>query len=502
MLGRLRIGLQGNFLHTDGYNIIRPNQRGPIDLDSGSEHNTFNGRLEYAPAPNLSLFLRGSHYDESRNNGTRFRISSADRGTIVGGGTLRTADDSDWRLTIFSHLSAYDQKFSDAPAERTFETPTQLQEVPSRDVGGAFTWTRRFFADHLLTGGTDFRLIKGESRDAFFNDPGTAIDDRRLSKGEQTFVGFFVQDVYTPIPRLQTVLGVRLDHFRNFNGSLADTPTGLATTVTRFPSQEQTITSSRVSIRYEVLQGLAVRGAGYRAFRAPTLAELYRRSSVESLVLRENPRLAPEFLDGGEVGFDYTGLPGLSARLTGYWNTLRDPISNVTTARDPLTGVDTERTRVNLGRARVRGFEVDLEYRLTVQWSVTAGYLFSEARLLESPRDRTLERRRLAQVPEDSATLGLRYTNPALFNLLVQWRYEGKKFEDADNKDKLAEYDVLNLTLSRPIPPLAFLPVFGGGEVFFTIQNAFDRTYLVDRGGGIFKIGTPFLTQGGVRLQF
>lgn len=501
-VGPIRLGLYGNFLHTDGYNIIAPNQRGPLDQDSGSEHKAFSGRLEYAPTSNLSLFLRGSYYNEARNLGTPFRTSSTNRGFVAGRGTLRTADGSHWGLTIFSHLTTFNERFSGVSDDRTSETPTQLQEVPSTDVGGAFTWSRKFFTDHLLTAGTDFRLIEGESRDAFFDDTGTSIADRRISSGEQTFLGFFAQDLYTPIPQLQIALGVRLDYFRNFNGRATDTPAGMPTTVTRFPDQDRTAWSPRLSFRYQLREGLALRGAGYQAFRAPTLSELYRRSSIEGLVLRENPHLGPEFLEGGELGFDYTGLPGLNARLTGYWNNLRSPIANLTTARDPVTGEDTERTRANLGLARIRGIEADLEYRLTSQWTLTGSYLYSEALILDNPSDRDLEGKRLTQVPWHSATLGVRYTNPALFNLYVQWRYEGKKFEDADNMDKLAGYYVVDLTLSKPIPPLSFLPTFRGGEVFLAIQNLFDRQYDTDKGGGILKIGTPLQIQGGLRLEF
>jgi iron complex outermembrane receptor protein len=500
--GPVRLGLYGNFLHTDGYNIIAQNQRGPIDQNSGSEHKTFFGRLESAPTSNLSLFLRGSYYDESLNLGTPFRTSNTNRGFVAGGGVLRTADGSHWGLTIFSHLTTFNEHFSGVNDARTAETPTQLQEVPSTDVGGAFTWSRQFFTDHLLTAGTDFRLIQGESRDAFFDDTGTSIAERRISSGEQTFLGFFVQDLFTPIPRLQIALGVRLDYFRNFNGRVTDTIAGMPTTITPFPDKDHTAWSPRLSFRYQLLDGLALRGAGYQSFRAPTLAELYRQSSIEGLVLNPNPFLQPETLYGGELGFDYTGLPSLTARLTAYWNEIKNPIANVTTAMDPVTGVDTERTRANLGQARVRGIEADLEYRVTSQWSVLGSYLYSEALITDNPLDPGLVGDRLTQVPWHSATVGVRYTNPALFNLLVQWRYEGKKFEDADNHDKLAGYYVVDLTLSKPIPPLAFLPTFKGGQVFLAIQNLFDRSYDTDKGGGILKIGTPFFIQGGARLEF
>jgi hypothetical protein len=38
--------------------------------------------------------------------------------------------------------------------------------------------------------------------------------------------------------------------------------------------------------------------------------------------------------------------------------------------------------------------------------------------------------------------------------------------------------------------------------MFFGIQNLLDRDYIVDRGGGIFKTGTPFLVSGGLQVQF
>ena len=492
VVGPVRLGLQGNLLHTDGYNIIAPNQRGPIDQHSGSERKAFYGRLEYSAASNLSLFLRGTLYTQSLNAGTPFRISDTDRGFITGGGTLRSTDGSVWQLNVFSHLTTFNEQFSRINAARTSESVSQIQQVPSTDVGGSLTWAKRFFTDHLLTAGTDFRLIDGETRDTFLNSSGV-LTERRISKGQQDFFGFFVQDLYTPIPRLQIALGVRLDYFQNLDLSVTDTLTGQPTTVTKVLDRDHTAVSPKLSFRYELVDGLAVRGAGYQAFRAPTLAEQTRISSVESLIFLPNLDLRPEFLDGGELGFDYRGVPGLSARLTAYYNHLRDVITTVG---------EEVRTPVNLGLARIWGIEADVEYRLNSQWSLLGSYLYSNARIVDAPQDRDLEGKRLTQVPFNSGTIGVRYTNPALFNVFARVRLEGKKFEDADNMDKLAGYYVVDLTLSKPIPPLRFLPTFRGGEGFLAIQNLFDRQYDTDKGGGILKIGTPLQIQGGLRLEF
>ena len=34
------------------------------------------------------------------------------------------------------------------------------------------------------------------------------------------------------------------------------------------------------------------------------------------------------------------------------------------------------------------------------------------------------------------------------------------------------------------------------------MKNILDRDYIVDRGGDIFKLGTPLLAHGGMQLQF
>jgi outer membrane receptor protein involved in Fe transport len=102
----------------------------------------------------------------------------------------------------------------------------------------------------------------------------------------------------------------------------------------------RTATSPRLGIRYDPWKWLTFRAGLYEAYRAPTLAELCRQSSVESLVLLPNPNLGPEFLQGGDIGAEFRKVQGLTLGWTGYLDYLRNPISNVVTATNPVTGVD------------------------------------------------------------------------------------------------------------------------------------------------------------------
>lgn len=98
----------------------------------------------------------------------------------------------------------------------------------------------------------------------------------------------------------------------------------------------------------------------------------------------------------------------MSTHLIAYWNHLRRPITNAATARDSITGEDLERTRVNLGLARIRGIEASLEFHVTPSWNVLVDYLYSEASELDNHTDPDLEGKRLTQVPWFSGTVGLR----------------------------------------------------------------------------------------------
>ncbi len=504
--GPFRLGLEGDFFNTDGWNVVQSGFRGPIDQNASSIHELFAGRLEFDPGTGASSFLRGSYYNEDRNLGTPFRTAGASRGFVNGGGVLETAAGGLFHLSVYAHLSDYNQSFSIANAQRTAEIPSQLQSVPSTDVGGFLTWTRTFFRDHQLSVGGDFRVIDGQSQDRFFNSTGAFIIDNRVSSGKQNFFGMYVEDVYRPADNFETDLSVREDLFNSFDGQIMDAPTGGPASEVTFPAHLRTATSPRLGVRYDPVKWLTLRAGLYEAFRTPTLAELYRQSSVEDLVLLPNPNLTPEFLKGGEIGFQCRKWTGLTFGITGYWNVLNNPISNVVTATNPVTGADAERTRVNLGRAQIRGYQIDAEYSFASLSTVpaylapltfSASFLESEATLVYNPPDPTLEGKRLTLVPWQTINIGLRYSYPLIGDLAVQQQYWGKQYEDSDNHDEQGPYWVTNLTFSKTLKQLS-TKWLNDATVFAKVQNVFDHSYIVDLGGGIPKVGTPLLIQFGV----
>jgi outer membrane receptor protein involved in Fe transport len=494
---------EGNIFRTDGYKIVRLDQRGAVDINADSSHETFNGRLEYAPSPASSLFLAGSLFHEDRGNGTRLQNNSTEAGYVATGGRLRAPDWGNWEFMLFSHLQTFDSTFSRIFNSRNSEALTVDQEVPSAALGGSLQWTKQLLPQHLVTAGVDARRIQGESDEALFNFAGTTIVTQRDSGGVQNLFGLFAQDIITLSPRLQVTAALRFDYWRNSNAFRTDTTvaTGAVTSIA-FPTKTATNVSPKLAALYRMNDELSLRASFYEGFRAPTLNELFRQFRVQNVVTLANPNLGPERLTGGEIGADYVLGNRWLAKLTGFWNELEDPISNVTIPNvlpDCPAGT-TCRQRRNLGRTRSRGVEVELHYAPTTHWEFSASYLYNDSTVISFPADPSLVGKRIPQVPEHMYTLHARYLNPQIVNIAAQGRFVGSQFEDDLNSTELGSVFVVDLSVWRPIP----IPKASAAELFLAVENLFDTTYAVgkDPSTGVVTTGTPLLVHGGIRIRF
>src|SRR4030095_4335141 len=108
-----------------------------------------------------------------------------------------------------------------------------------------------------------------------------------------------------------------------------------------------------------------------RAFRAPTLNELYRSVRVGNVLTQANAGLKAERLTGGEGGASFTSFDRrLRVRGTFFWSEIARPIANVTLTVTPdlIT-----RRRQNLGRTLARGVELETEAHLTHRLMLSGG---------------------------------------------------------------------------------------------------------------------------------
>jgi outer membrane cobalamin receptor len=493
-LGPWRLGLEGNYFETAGYDVVLRQQRGAIDIPADSRHTVFNGRLEYVPSGNLSFFLGGTYFDEDRHNGTRLQVNDTRSGSIATGGTLRAPDGSEWKASLFAQTQEFHSTFSTQAADRQSETLALDQRSPSDSIGATLSWSRRF-GDHLLLSGVDLRWARGETDERVFNN--NVFLRTRTAGGDQVFAGFYVQDVWTLGRRVELVGSVRADYWRSYDGFRRDTPPPAGVPGRQsFATVDYVIPSPRLAALVNLGPSTDLEASVYQGFRVPTLNEQYRLFRVRNDVTTANAGLRPERMTGGELGLRQRWAP-VDVRVTGFWNEVSDQILNVTLAA-PLPDCPagtTCRQRQNVELTRIRGVETEIEVRPWPGWRVLLGHVYSDARVVDATRQPALQGKRLAQVPANVVTLGVRWDNPAWVNVAANVRWVGRQFEDDLNTLPLNPYTVVDLQLSRPVARWA--------DVYLAFENLLGETYAVQRtSDGIVTTGSPRLVRGGFRVTY
>lgn len=495
--GAVRLVAEADMLHSGGYVPVAPSQRGAVDLAAESRSVTGDARLQVDLSERVQLRLRARGFDESQSGGTALTTSNVWTHQFGVGSAINLEDFGQVEVDLFSGGQRFAQQRARISPGRGAEQLSALQDTPSSDLGGAASWSSPILwagGRHAVVAGADARQVQGEAREFF------ATGERR-SGGSQTLAGVFVQDLYRPTAKLDVLGALRLDHWASGNGSRMVT-LGSTSKVggelsrvtlertTPFPSTSELQLSPRLGVRYQLADAVAVRANVYRAFRAPTLNELYRPFQVGTVVTASNPELQSEHVNGGELGVELMPLKALHARVVGFYNALERPVVNATLP-EPLADGAT-RQRQNLGGARIPGVDVEAEWRPYRPLSLIAGYEYVSPTVSSNPSAPELVGKELPQDPRHRAVFQLGYEDARYLTATAQLRWVGPQFEDDLNTLPMPGYVLADLYLSRD---LAY-----GLSVYGAIENLFDREYLVGR-AGVDTVGAPRTFRLGLRFK-
>jgi outer membrane receptor protein involved in Fe transport len=500
--GKVGLTVDGNVFDTDGYEIVRANERGKVDNKASAQFWNLNVKLDYSPNDRVHAFVRTGYFDENRNNGKASTIDGTEEANDTiwraysGGVRARMPDQSELQATVFTDIETFHSNFLAVPAAtppRSIGRMTLTQTVPTKNVGGMVQWSRALGTKHYFSAGTDIRWVDGDSEENGLDAvTGTAVTLIRNSGGTQRHLGAFVQDLFVPMSQLTLSVSARVDGWRSYDGhnletSLIGAPVNNQPSL---PERSDTVGSPRVAARYHVTNRVDVWGDLGWGFRAPTLNELYRQFRVGQVLTLANNSLGPERLVGGEAGVSFAVSRNSTVRATWFDNRIKDPVSNVTITQ---VGANITQQRQNLGKTHVQGIQTDVEYRLSSDWKVSAAYVYDQARVTENPSNPALIDKWLPQVPEHRGSFRLAYSNPRLLTASIGAQFVGSQFDDDLNtaSRQLPKYALVDILASRAVS--RNLDLFAG------VQNLFDEEYFV--GTLPTTVGSPRLVTGGVRVR-
>ncbi len=450
-MGRWSVGVASELFRTDGDIAVPADLRGTVDTPVNSQDATGDLTAQRKFGDRGGIFVRGSVFGESRHNGTPLQTNNS-------------------------------------------ENLTRTQRVPAQQVGFSVQWQHQLGTRQHLVAGLEESNIHGQTNEqGFFGGNPTSTSH---GGGREVNWGAYVEDIIRVTPGWLLTASGRVDHWQNFDAFAPPQP-AQPVGAAPLPDRSETFFSPRLALLHKVTTNLSLTASGYRAFRAPTLNELYRGFRAGNVFTEFNPNLRAERLTGAEGGAIVTGWSQrLMLRGNFFWSQITRPVANVTLSTTPSL---ITRQRRNLGSTISQGVEVEASGQLSNSVTVSGGYQYTHATVTNFSVDPALTGLNpslvglnVPQIPRHQFDFQARYSRPFIL-LAVQGRFGGNQFDDDQNTLLLRRYFALDATASHTLRP--------GVDLFVAVENLLNQRYDVGR-TPVLTVGPPILARAGLRLQF
>jgi outer membrane receptor protein involved in Fe transport len=480
--GYFFLALSGEAFATGGYVPVAPRKRGTVDTSASSRHETAELTIERR-TDSSRLFLRGSVYAESRQNGTPLQTNDAHIAE-ASAGAEGTVGDTSWTVRAYGNGQRFHQGFSAVALDRSSERLTRYQTVPA-DAEGLSAQAVRSLGGHVFILGVEGRRVSGETREAIPGPPAST----QTAGGQEMTGAAFLGDVFVVGQAWTFTGGVRFDAWEDRDGRKTTVSSaGTISSETRFPARSESALSPRLSVLFRASPDVSLAASAYRSFRAPTLNELYRSFRVGNIVTSGNESLHPERATGGETSLVLEpAQSNLRARVTVFWMEIDDAIGNRTLSSTPAL---VTRRRENLGTTRSRGIELDVAARLK-SWTLRGGYVLADSSVLSAPTAPKLVGLRVPQIPRQHGTLQVEYRSGRIA-AAIQARGGGSQFEDDENQLPLSSFWTLDMFLSHKLS--------GVLEPYLAVENLLNRDVEIGR-TPVTTLGPPRAARLGLRIH-
>ncbi len=370
--GKWNVYLFGNRYSTDGYDLSPQNYGKTV---SPFYSYTGNIRVGYAFSPRTELTLSGRYFTERQE--FDFEVLSGANEKIRTSGTGTT---SDWNFNpVLTHRFNDRTKLTARFYATHYQTETRLVNPVTDTLYYTDNFQQRFMrpevnleyflgSKHVFTFGAGANLESVE----------TARYGDALLRHQETKYGF-VQDEWTPTPKLNVIAGARYDYNTIYGSQV----------------------SPKLSLRYELGSHVALKASFGVGFKAPDFRQLYlnfnntaaggysvlgtevvedRLKQMESQGLLGGYLIDPKLLGNLEAersrALNLGGRADLFGKLVADANFFYNSIDNLieTQAVAVTTSNQTIYSYRNIKRVFTEGLEANLTYPLTKRVSLSLGY--------------------------------------------------------------------------------------------------------------------------------
>jgi outer membrane cobalamin receptor len=478
--------LAAGAIHTDGYIPVPQNLRGPVDSAYNAHLENGSAEVRRQLGQNADLFLRGNFYNDARGNGAPLATNATRLWRYASGGDWTTPSAGHWMLRLYGSNEHYRQSFVAIARNRATETLTRLLKTPAAELGGTLEWSTVLRQHLTLLSGVDVHDVRGDDAEVpIANGQPNGLSN---TTARQRQTGAYAEALWN---WKQWTLsgGLRVDHFSNLDAMQYMQSGSGPVTTTAIPDRTETVVNPRVGLVRRLDQHVALTATAFRAYRAPTIYELYRTGQVGQATTLANPHLLSERATGFETGTQLAAPSfGGTLRLSYFWTEVNRPVTALTLSATPT---HITKQRANLGQIRSAGVALDYELHPAPWLSLTGGYQYADAIVTRFDQQPQLIGKWIPEVAHQMATSSLRLSHQHWGSLTLLGRISGRQFDDDVNTyllhgyfsmDAYAEHNFHRFTL------------YAAGE------NLLDRS--IDAGRTpVLTLAMPRLVRIGLRLH-
>lgn len=475
-----------HWLVTDGYTLVAPNLQGPVDQSSNLHSQFAFNEVRRRFNQDASAFLRGTVMNEARSNGTLLQNNATRLWRYAGG--VDAHREGDWQIRLFGSNEGYRQSFSSINTARTVETLTRLERTPAQELGGSLLWTHTLGKDVVVLLGSDVHDVRATDLETAIGG-GVVTGHTNIGNptgytdttARQRQTGIFAEAMYTRGPWSASA-ALRGDHAATFDGN--ESATGSQMGAGAYPSTAEDVANPKLGLVRRINPHIALSASAGRAFRVPTLNELYRTGQVGQIVTQPNASLLAERAVGTEAGVQIESSSGNSRLHASYfWTEVNRPVVAVTQSA-------TVDQRENLGQIRSRGVSLDWQ-SAPLQWmTLGGGYQFAIATVTRGPIDIG---NWIPEVAHNMATLLVNLHRDGWGVLHATGRVSGHMYDDDVNQYRLSGYFRLDISAERR---------FGSHAVLTAgVENALNRSIQAGR-TPVLTLASPQNFSVGLRWDF
>ncbi|MBI5359532.1 MAG: TonB-dependent receptor [Planctomycetes bacterium] len=365
----------------------------------------------------------------------------------------------------------------------------ELNYTPFRNIQFEQQADIKINPQHTLTCGIELRQISlfAEVYSLYdWDDKGS--QEQLISKGEGATrtTGLYLQDEYNLLKNLTLYPGVRMDYWKNYNGSYYDSTYAAGKQTIDFSDNSEQYASPKLSLVYEPLYMTVVKTSWGKAFRGPGPDDLYRNSIIyaKSMLSLSNPELKPETISSYELSVERYFSDTTKITAAAWHSQMKDMLYKVffdaqeVTDYNSLYGTNylSIRENQNVGESEINGLEFAVSHRIFSSLAFIGNYTYTSTKIVDYEADDAIEGKRFVDTPLHNANMTLEYERGGFF-YSTTGRYVSKRYASDDNLDKITggygsedQFFVFsaNFAYKIPAPNLTFS---------LSVDNIFDKEY-------------------------